>query len=52
MDGLKAFVSETELEEQRKQRQEEWEKVRTADQPAGNTLYTTLDFRNTKFQNV
>jgi len=27
------FVSETELAEQRKRRQEEWEKVRTADQP-------------------
>ena len=33
--NLKAFVSETELDEQRQKRQEEWEKVRTADQPEG-----------------
>ncbi|XP_072024810.1 LOW QUALITY PROTEIN: uncharacterized protein [Amphiura filiformis] len=34
-DGLafKSFVSETELNEKRQKRQEEWEKVRTADQP-------------------
>jgi len=32
-DNFKAFVSETELEERRKQRQEEWEKVRQPDQP-------------------
>lgn len=30
------FVSETELAERRKTRQEEWEKVRTAEQPLGN----------------
>jgi hypothetical protein len=30
------FVSEKELDEKRKKRQEEWEKVRTADQPEGN----------------
>lgn len=29
------FVTETELAEARQQRQEEWEKVRTADQPLG-----------------
>lgn len=29
------FVSETELAEARQRRQEEWEKVRTADQPLG-----------------
>ncbi|XP_038070412.1 PSME3-interacting protein-like [Patiria miniata] len=31
--SFRSFVSETELDEKRKQRQEEWEKVRTADQP-------------------
>lgn len=29
------FVSEAELAEARQKRQEEWEKVRTADQPMG-----------------
>lgn len=29
------FVSETELSEIRKRRQEEWDKVRAPDQPAG-----------------
>lgn len=29
------FVSETELAERRRIRQEEWEKVRTAEQPLG-----------------
>ena len=29
------FVSEKELAEQRKQRQDEWEKVRAPDQPQG-----------------
>jgi len=31
--GLRSFVSESQLEERRKRRQEEWEKVRTDDQP-------------------
>lgn len=31
--NLKAFVSEKELTEERERRQEEWDKVRTADQP-------------------
>ncbi|XP_022094487.1 protein FAM192A-like [Acanthaster planci] len=31
--SFRSFVSETELEDKRRQRQEEWEKVRTADQP-------------------
>lgn len=30
------FVSEAELEEKRRLRQEEWEKVRQADEPEGN----------------
>lgn len=29
------FISENEIAEQRKKRQEEWAKVRTADQPEG-----------------
>jgi len=32
------FVSETELAERRRIRQEEWDKVRTAEQPLGNVL--------------
>jgi len=32
------FVSETELAERRRIRQEEWDKVRTAEQPLGNIL--------------
>ncbi|KAJ8042085.1 hypothetical protein HOLleu_13067 [Holothuria leucospilota] len=31
--GLKAFVSEAEIEEKKKKRQEEWEKVRKPDEP-------------------
>lgn len=41
----KKFVSETELDERRKKRQEEWEKVRKPDDPEGKTntprLYST-----------
>ena len=33
--AFKSFVSETELNEKRQKRQEEWDKVRTADQPEG-----------------
>lgn len=29
------FITETEIEEARKKRQEEWEKVRNADEPIG-----------------
>lgn len=29
------FISETEIVEARRRRQEEWDKVRTADQPQG-----------------
>lgn len=35
--GLKAFVSETEIEEKKQKRQEEWEKVRKPDDPEGIT---------------
>lgn len=38
------FVSEKELAEARLKRQEEWEKVRTADQPLGNELYSNVIF--------
>ena len=30
---IKSFVTETEIEERRKRRQEEWEKVRNSDEP-------------------
>lgn len=33
MSAFKSFVSETELDEKRQKRQEEWDKVRTAEQP-------------------
>jgi len=32
---LNAFVSETELDEKRKKRQEEWERVRKPEDPVG-----------------
>lgn len=37
LPNVKKFVSATELEEERKKRQEEWEKVRKPDQPLGAT---------------
>jgi hypothetical protein len=45
---FKSFVSEAEIEEKKKQRQEEWEKVRRPDQPLGQcslllvTLFTVV----------
>lgn len=39
--GIKSFVSETEAEEVRKKRQEEWEKVRKPDDPEGE-LYDRM----------
>jgi len=36
---FKKFVSEEEIEEKRRQRQEEWEKVRKPDQPQGKILF-------------
>lgn len=33
--GLNNFVTESEIAEARKKRQEEWEKVRTAEEPEG-----------------
>ncbi len=35
---FKTFVSEKEIEETKKKRQEEWEKVRTAEQPLRELL--------------
>lgn len=41
------FISEAEIAEQRRIRQEEWERVRTADQPLGYFyLYFILYFNN------
>lgn len=41
------FISEAEIAEQRRIRQEEWERVRTADQPLGYSyLYFILYFNN------
>ncbi|EDO36594.1 predicted protein, partial [Nematostella vectensis] len=56
--GLKSFVSETEAEEIRKKRQEEWEKVRKPDDPIGKpeaevdnrTLYEKLQEQKDKKQ--
>lgn len=36
----KRFVSEAELDERRKRRQEEWEKVRKPEDPEGTWAYT------------
>lgn len=33
------FITESEALEERRRRQEEWEKVRTEDQPKGTKLY-------------
>lgn len=43
MEGIfKQFVSEKQIEEVKKKRQEEWEKVRRPDQPLGKYKHTTL----------
>ena len=39
VDLSRKFVSESEIEEKRKQRQEEWEKVRKPDDPEGKTFH-------------
>lgn len=36
------FVTESEAAESRKRRQEEWEKVRTPDQPLGERFVKTI----------
>lgn len=38
VDLSRKFVSETELDERRKKRQEEWEKVRKPDDPEGENI--------------
>uniref|UniRef100_A0A3Q3ME93 FAM192A/Fyv6 N-terminal domain-containing protein n=1 Tax=Mastacembelus armatus TaxID=205130 RepID=A0A3Q3ME93_9TELE len=40
IDLSRKFVSEAELDERRKKRQEEWEKVRKPDDPEGKNMYT------------
>jgi hypothetical protein len=39
--GPRSFVTEKELEERRAKRQEEWEKTRKPDDPAGELLFLT-----------
>jgi len=36
MSGIKSFVSENELDEAKKKRQEEWERVRRPEDPKGD----------------
>lgn len=36
MSAIGGFEREVDIEERRKKRQEEWDKVRTSDQPEGN----------------
>lgn len=43
IDLSRKFVSETELDEKRKKRQEEWEKVRKPDDPEGKDTYTQAE---------
>lgn len=46
------FVSEAELAEQRKARQEEWERVRTAEDPLGNSGRLFLIYYNYYFFSI
>lgn len=39
VDLSRKFVSEAELDERRKKRQEEWEKIRKPDDPEGKNTY-------------
>lgn len=41
VDLTRKFVSEAELDDRRKKRQEEWEKVRKPDDPEGKTCAGT-----------
>lgn len=41
VDLTRKFVSEAELDDRRKKRQEEWEKVRKPDDPEGKTCAET-----------
>lgn len=42
VDLSRKFVSEAELDERRKKRQEEWEKIRKPDDPEGKNTYPKL----------
>ena len=42
--GIKSFITETEVEEVRQKRQEEWEKVRKPDDPIGKTQFYSQGF--------
>ena len=44
LPAFKKFVSEDEIEEQKKKRQEEWEKVRKPDQPLGTECVICASF--------
>lgn len=46
VDLSRKFVSEAELDEKRKKRQEEWEKVRKPDDPEGKNASTYTKIRN------
>ena len=37
--SFKSFITEKEVEEVKKKRQEEWERIRKPDQPLGKTLH-------------
>lgn len=45
VDLSRKFVSESELDEKRKKRQEEWEKVRKPDDPEGETFTLSAPIR-------
>lgn len=46
VDLSRKFVSEAELDEKRKKRQEEWEKVRKPDDPEGKHTYICSQIQN------
>lgn len=48
VDLSRKFVSEAELDEMRKKRQEEWEKVRKPDDPEGKKTYVYTHPKCTK----
>lgn len=45
VDLSRKFVSESELDEKRKKRQEEWEKVRKPDDPEGEAFTLSAQIR-------
>ena len=46
VDLSRKFVSESELDEKRKKRQEEWEKVRKPEDPEGKNTNTYTQIEN------